>query len=277
MKLMFILVGIFFTNCFADVLNGKIIVEGSSALLPLTLAAKYNLKQAYPQLNIMTSGQGSSTGIQAVKTANADIAAVDWDASTEIENLNANPKLIAYPIAITPYATVVNLDVKIKSLNQSQLQGIFSGKYTNWKDVGGNDLPIVVINREQSYGSGTRLNYQIKALGNIEFMRNGENYKEVKSSVEMRTNVASIPGAIGYLDLAYIKNSYVKPIEFNNVAATEENIINGKYPIWSYGYYVTNGEPNNTMKQFIGYVQSSEFQHKTLPKMGYIPIDSIKK
>ena len=114
-------------------------------------------------------------------------------------------------------------------------------------------------------------------LGNIEFMRNGENYKEVKSSVEMRTNVASIPGAIGYLDLAYIKNSYVKPIEFNNVAATEENIINGKYPIWSYGYYVTNGEPNNTMKQFIGYVQSSEFQHKTLPKMGYIPIDSIKK
>ena len=69
----------------------------------------------------------------------------------------------------------------------------------------------------------------------------------------------------------------IKPIEFNNVAATEENIINGKYPIWSYGYYVTNGEPNNTMKQFIGYVQSSEFQHKTLPKMGYIPIDSIKK
>ena len=263
-----------FNASFAEGLSGKITVAGSSALLPLTLAAKKNLKDNNPNLEIAASGQGSTTGIQAVQNSSANIAAVDWDASKDLGSVKATPGLVAYKVALTPFATVVNPDVNVKSLTQTQLQGIFSGKYKNWKEVGGNELPIVVINR--SYGSGTRFNYQNKALANAEFMKSGDNYKEVKSSGEMLTNVATTPGAIGYLDLAYIKDGKVKAVEFNGVAATQENITKGKYPVWGYGYYMTNGEPSKPILDFIKYVQSSKFQKDTLPDMGFMPIDSIK-
>ena len=275
-KLLLAIAGsLLFNFTFADAMSDKIVVAGSSALLPLTLTAKKNLKEKNPQLEIDASGQGSATGLEALQNGSANIAAVDWDASKNFGDIKATSGLIPFKVALTPFATVVNPGVKVKSLTGTQLQGIFSGKIKNWKEVGGDDLAIVVINR--TYGSGTRFNYQAKALNNGQFMKDSDNYKEVKSSGEMLTNVATTPGAIGYLDLAYVKDGKVKALEYNGVAATEANIKNGKYPVWGYGYYMTKGEPSKTVKDFITYVQSAKFQKDTLPAVGFMPINSLKK
>ena len=257
----------------AESCGGSVTVAGSSALLPMTLSASKNLKKSHPELKVFASGQGSVTGLQALQKHSADIAAVDWDASKDFGGIKSTPGVVAYKVAVTPFATVVNPDVKINNLTTAQLQAIFSGKYHNWKEVGGNDLAIVVINR--SYGSGTRINYQNKALINAEFMKNGDNYKEVGSSGEMLTNVAGTPGSIGYLDLAYIKGDKVKAIAYNGIVATKQNVENGTYTIWGYGYYLTLGNASGVSKQFIDYVQSSKFQQETLPAMGFLPLNSL--
>ncbi|MGO0059387.1 phosphate ABC transporter substrate-binding protein [Brevibacillus fluminis] len=253
--------------------TGKVVVAGSTALLPLTKQAALEFKKLNPAVSIPASGAGSVTGPQSVQKGIADIGACDWDASTDVPGFKKFPGLVAHKVAVIPFATIVNKNVSVSNLTSEQLQGIFSGKITNWKEVGGDNAPIVVVNR--AFGSGTRVNYQIKALNNKEFMKSGANYKEVKSSGDMFTAVSTTPNAIGYIDLVYVKAD-VKALKFNGIDPTVDNVINKKYPIWAYGYYMTKGQPTGATKAFIDYVQSAAFQQGSLKKMKFIPIASMK-
>lgn len=241
-----------------DDLKGKITVNGSTALLPMTLQAAKEFQKLHPKVKIAASGKGSVTGPQAVKKGIADIGACDWDASIDVPGFKAFTGQVANKVAVIPFATFVNKSVKVDSLTTEQLKGIFSGKITNWKDVGGADEDIVVITR--SFGSGTRVNYQSKALDGGDIVKKEKNYKEVGSSGDMKTAVATTPNSIGYIDLTYITGSDVKALKHNGVEATTDNVINGKYKIWSYGYYMTKGQPTGATKEFIEYVQSKKFQ-----------------
>ena len=255
------------------VLKGKVVVNGSSALLPLTLQAAKEFKQANPGVMISASASSSIAGPQAVEKNAAQIGACDWDASKDVPGFKAFEGQIAHPIAVIPFATITHKDVKVNSLTTAQLQGIFSGSITNWKEVGGDDAEIIVVNR--AFGSGSRVNYQLKALNSAEFMKSGKNYKEVKSSGDMYTAVRSTPNSIGYIDLVYVKSD-VKALKYNNVEATPENVVNGKYPVWAYGYYMTIKNPDAATKAFIEYLQGNKFQQGTLKKMKFIPVSSMK-
>ncbi|RCX19835.1 phosphate ABC transporter substrate-binding protein (PhoT family) [Fontibacillus phaseoli] len=257
-----------------DDLKGKITVNGSTALLPLTLQAAKEFQKLHPKVKIAASGKGSVTGPQAVKKGIADIGACDWDASIDVPGFKAFDGQVANKVAVIPFATIVNKSVKVDNLTTEQLKGIYSGKITNWKDVGGEDEDIVVITR--SFGSGTRVNYQAKALGGGDIVKKEKNYKEVGSSGDMKTAVATTPNSIGYIDLTYISGSDFKAVKHDGVAATTENVINGKYKIWSYGYYMTKGEPTGATKAFIEYVQSKKFQESSLKKLKFIPISAMK-
>jgi len=254
-------------------LKGKIVINGSSALLPLTLQAAKEFKTLHPGVQISATASSSIAGPQAVAKGAAQIGACDWDASMDVPGFKAFKGQVAHKVAVIPFATIVHKDVKVENLTTAQLQGIFSGKITNWKEVGGADAEIIVINR--AFGSGTRVNYQIKALEDTEFMKSGKNYKEVKSSGDMFTAVKSTPNSIGYIDLVYVKDG-VKAVKLNNIEANADNIINGKYPVWAYGYYMTKGQPTGATKAFIEYLQSNKFQQGTLKKMNFIPISSMK-
>ncbi|MGD8188382.1 phosphate ABC transporter substrate-binding protein [Brevibacillus ginsengisoli] len=253
--------------------QGKVVVAGSTALLPLTLQASKEFKQKNPLVSISASGAGSVTGPQSVGKGIAQIGACDWDASTDVPGFKAFNGMVAHKVAVIPFATIVNKNVSVSNLTGAQLQEIFSGKITNWKQVGGSDAPIIVVNR--AFGSGTRVNYQVKALGGGQFMKSGANYKEVKSSGDMYTAVSTTPNSIGFIDLVYVKGD-VKALNFNGVAPTVENVIAKKYPIWSYGYFMTKGQPTGATKAFIDYVQSAQFQQGSLKKMKFIPITSMK-
>lgn len=257
-----------------DDLKGKITVNGSTALLPLTLQAAKEFQKLHPKVKIAASGKGSVTGPQAVKKGIAEIGACDWDASTNVPGFKAFDGQVANKVAVIPFATIVNKSVKVDSLTTEQLKGIYSGKIKNWKDVGGSDEDIVVITR--SFGSGTRVNYQIKALDGGDIVKKEKNYKEVGSSGDMKTAVATTPNSIGYIDLTYITGSDIKAVKHNGVEATTDNVINGKYKIWSYGYYMTKGQPTGATKEFIAYVQSKKFQESSLKKLKFIPISAMK-
>jgi phosphate transport system substrate-binding protein len=254
-------------------LNGNITINGSTALLPLSLQAAKEFKKLNPGVSIAASGKGSVTGPQAVKKGIADIGACDWDASTTVPGFTAFDGQIGNKVAVIPFAAVVNKNVTVNNLTTAQLQGIFTGKITNWKEVGGADADIVVINR--AFGSGTRVNFIMKALGGTDTVKKSSNYKEVGSSGDMKTNVKDTPNSIGYLDLVYV-NSDFKAISINDVAPTVDNVINGKYKVWAYGYYMTNGQPKGATKAFIEYVQSKDFQQGSLKKMKFIPIAAMK-
>ncbi|GGF59144.1 phosphate-binding protein [Paenibacillus albidus] len=257
----------------ADTLKGKITINGSTALLPLTLQAAKEFQKLHPKVKIAASGKGSVTGPQAVKKGIADIGAVDWDASTDVPGFKAFEGQVANKVAVIPFATIVNKNVGVDNLTTEQLKGIFSGKIKNWKEVGGADADIVVITR--AFGSGTRVNYQAKALDGGDIVKKEKNYKETGSSGDMKTAVATTPNAIGYIDLVYVSGD-VKAVKFNGVEATTNNVINGSYKIWAYGYYMTKGQPEGITKEFIKYVQSSKFQQGSLKKLKFIPISAMK-
>lgn len=256
-------------------LKGKLVVAGSSALLPMTQQASKEFKKLNPNVQIAASASSSIAGPQSVMKGSAQIGACDWDASKSVPGFDAFPELKAYKVAVIPFATVVNKNVEIKSLTQKQLQGIFNGKIQNWKEVGGQDAKIVVINRK--FGSGTRVNYQMKALGGEDFMKAGtnSNYKEVGSSGEMKTAVSTTPNSIGYIDLVYVSGN-MKALQFDGVDATTDNVIKGKYPVYGYGYYLTKGEATGAAKAFIEHVQSNKFQQGALKKMKFIPVSAMK-
>jgi phosphate transport system substrate-binding protein len=256
-------------------IKGKIVVAGSSALLPLTQQASKEFRKSNPGVSISASASSSIAGPQSVMKGSAQIGACDWDATQEVPGFKAFTELKAYKVAVIPFATVVNKNVDVKSLDMKQLQGIYSGKITNWKEVGGKEGEIIVINRK--FGSGTRVNYQQKALGGADFMKPGvsKNYKEVGSSGEMKTAVQTTPNAIGYIDLVYVGGD-MKAVGFEGVEATVENTIDGKYKIYGYGYYLTKGEATGATQAFIEYVKSQKFQMGSLKKMKFIPIDSMK-
>ncbi|OXS62767.1 phosphate ABC transporter substrate-binding protein [Cohnella sp. CIP 111063] len=257
----------------ASDLKGKIVINGSSALLPLTLQAANEFKKLHPKVKISASAAGSITGPQSVRKGIADIGAVDWDASQDVPGFKKFDGQVAHKVAIIPFAAVVNKNVKVDDLTTKQLQDIFSGKVTNWKDVGGEDADIIVVNR--AFGSGTRVNFQMKALQGTEFISKGSNYKEVKSSGDMKTAVETTPNAIGYIDLVYV-TSNMKALKINKIAPTEANVVNGTYKVWGYGYYMTKGKPDGATKAFIEYIQSAKFQNGSLKKLKFIPISALK-
>jgi len=258
----------------ASQVTGKVVVAGSSALLPLTQQAAKEFKKANPKVSISVSGTASIVGPQSVSKGSATIGACDWDATKPVPGFNAFKGLKAYPIAVIPFATIVHKSNPVKNLTTKQLQDIFAGKITNWKEVGGKDEPIIVINRV--HGSGTRVNYQMKALKGSAFMTKGENYKEVQSNGNMVQAVATTPNAIGYTDLAYIKGD-IKAVAYNGIAPTVQNVTSGKYPVWGYGYLLTKGEATGANKAFIQYIQSKKFQQGSLKKLKFIPITAMKK
>jgi phosphate transport system substrate-binding protein len=254
--------------------TGNLTITGSSALLPLMLQAKKEFNKANPRVKIAVSGISSIVGPQAVKRGTAQIGTCDWDSSVDVPGFKKFPGQVANKVAAIPFAFVTHKDNPVTNLTKQQLIAIYRGQITNWSEVGGNNAPIVVNNR--AFGSGTRVNIIAKAFdGATGLLSSGTNYVERSSTGAMKTGVESNVNAIGYMDLVYVSGN-VKAISFNGVAPTPANVINKSYPIWAFGYMMTQGQPTGTTKAFIDYVQSKKFQNGSVKSLKFIPIAAIK-
>lgn len=235
-----------------DTLSGSITAAGSTAMQPLVERAAARFMELHPNVTVTVQGGGSGTGLSQVANGAVDIGNSDVFAEEKLDEAQAK-ELVDHQVIAQGFAAIVNKDVQVDSLTKQQLIDIFTGKVTNWKDVGGQDLEIVVINRPTS--SGTRATFIAKALDGSEVVE-GNTLTEDSNGTVLAT-VAQQPGAISYLGLAYLDGS-VKALKIDGVEASVDNIVNGTYPVWSFGHMYTKGEPEDPVKSFLDFMASDE-------------------
>lgn len=251
----------------AEELTGSITAAGSSALKPLVDDAADAFNEKYPDVNITIDAGGSGEGLKQVSEGTVNIGNSDVEAAEKLDAAKA-AELVDHRVCVVTMAPIVNKSVTaggVKDLTTQQLTDIFTGKVTNWKEVGGADEAIVLVTRPES--SGTRATFKKYAIGGASEASNKS--METDDSGVLLKNVKDTKGAIGYVALSYlVSNPGVDTLSLNGVAPTLENTYAGKYPVWTYEHMYTKGEPDKTAKAFLEYIMSDEYGKK-MESLGY--------
>lgn len=243
-------------------LEGTVDIAGGTAHIPVMKEAAKRIMTLNPKIRITIAGGGSGVGVQKVGEGLVSIGNTGR-ALTEAEVTKYGLK--TFPFAIDGVAVAVNPQNKVDNLNTKQIQEIFAGKISNWKDVGGADSPIHLFTRDEA--SGTREVFWKKLLkkGAISKAAN-----LVASNGAMKVAIAQDPNAIGYLGIGHV-DATVKGLKLDGVQPTQENAQNGKYPVVRKLYMNTKGDSSGLVKAFVEYVQSPEGA-EIVKKSGYIPL-----
>ena len=255
----------------SDVFAQKI--KGSDTCLPLSQTEAENYMKKNSSTKITVTGGGSGVGISALMEGTTDIAMTSrkmkFDERIKLQEAKKNTKEVV--IAYDALAVVVHPSNKVTNLTREQLEGIFTGKIKNWKEVGGADMKIVAYSRETS--SGTYEFFKESVLKNKNYM-NG--ILSMPATGAIIQSVSQTKGAIGYVGLAYL-NKDVKAIHVSYDAGktyTEpsfENAKNKTYPIVRPLFYYYETKNESKVKPFIDYILSAEGQ-VTVKEVGYIPV-----
>jgi len=255
-------------------ITGSITASGSTALQPLAEEAAKSFQEKNIDATVTIQGGGSGTGLKDSAAGNVQIGNSDVFAEEKLPADQAK-LLVDHKVGVVGFAAVVNENVKVTNLTKVQLVDIFTGKIKNWKEVGGSDMGIVILNRPTS--SGTRATFKRYALGGKDEAQ-GTALTEDSSGAVSKTLKAT-PGSISYLASSFLNNATnkqgIKILQFGGVDMTPETITSGKYDIWSYEHMYTKGEATGITKNFIDYITGTEFK-ATVTKLGYIPITDMK-
>jgi phosphate transport system substrate-binding protein len=236
-----------------------ITVAGSTSVEPFAelLAEEYMLQ--HPYSHIYVQGGGSTAGIEAAITGAANIGMSSRNLT------NDEKKLYAVTIAKDAIAIIVHPKSPIDNLPLEQIREIFSGKITNWKELGGPNHPVDIVTREE--GSGTRESFQKFVMGK-EDISLGALVQDSNGAV--RQVISSDPNAIGYISLGLVNNQ-VKALRISGIQPNLTNVYSGKYTLVRPFLFVFDGEPVGEAKSFLDFVLSPQPQ-KLLLKEGLVPV-----
>jgi len=252
--------------------KGTAQVSGSSALQPLVNAAKEKFETAHKEISIEVSAGGSKKGLTDVAAGAVQIGDSDIFAPEDLKT-----QLVDHKVAVVGYAAMANkgpFDDKVSALTLADMAKIFTGEIKNWKQLGGGDQPIVVINR--SPNSGTRAVFGSIVLGGDKFIES----QTEDNSGQLVAKLKQTKGAISYLALSFADpelRTFGVKTDAGAVEASSAAITAGNYPVWSYEHMYTKGQPAGATKTFLDYMLSPEFQEQVLPNVkGFIPVTQMK-
>lgn len=240
-----------FAVSYAASLKGTIQIVGSTSVQPLAeeLAQAFTAKNK--NVKIFVQGGGSGAGIKAAMTGTADIGA----SSRELTSTETG--IVETVIAKDGIAIIVNKANSVANLSTEQLQKIYSGAVTNWKEVGGPDLKIQVVNREA--GSGTRGAFEEIVLAPAK-LTNTSNCLIQASTGAVQQTVVVTKEAIGYISLGSLDKTAVKALTIDGVECTEKNILSKEYKVQRPFLLLTKAAPTGVVKAFLDWILGPEGQ-----------------
>ncbi|MEN6410346.1 MAG: phosphate ABC transporter substrate-binding protein [Anaerolineaceae bacterium] len=253
--------------------------KGSDTIVNLALAWAEKYQDMHPEVSISVTGGGSGTGIAALISNTVDIANASRQIKPEeIKEAEANgvtPK--EFVIARDAIAVIVNPNNPVQHLSLQQISDIYTGKITNWSEVGGEDRPIVKLSRESNSGTHVYFLEAVIRLGNSKDKTIfSADTLLLPSSEGIISEVRDNPNAIGYDGLGYV-TADVKVIGVSGknggdyIMPSVESVNSGAYPIARDLYMYTNGEPKGAIKEYLDWSYSADAQ-KIVRELGFVPI-----
>lgn len=254
--------------------------KGSDTLVNLALAWAERYRGLHPNISIAVTGGGSGTGIAALINNTVDIANASRQMKEEeIAAAEANGITpIEYTVAIDALAIIVNPANPISQLTIDQLADIYTGRVTNWKELGGNDEPIVLLSRETN--SGTHV-YFLE-----EVVRKGDSDNKdifapqtllMPSSVGITSELRRNPNAIGYDGFGYVDPAHEKLVaiapdaDSPYIVPSVETGADGSYPIARGLFMYTAGEPTGAIRDYLDWILGPEGQ-TIVAELGFVPL-----
>ena len=256
-----LLTAVFGAGCISTEDTETISIAGSTTVLPVAQAAAEEYMNQHSNADIQVSGGGSGVGATSVIGGTADIGMLSRDLKASEKEGNTLKEFVVGKDGI---ALVGHPSNTVADLSLEQVKAIYQGTITNWKEVGGADLEIVLIGRDSS--SGTREFFTEFVLDKEDAAKE---MQELNSNGAVAQAVSITPGAIGYVSLEYVDDS-LKAFSIAGVAPTVDNVISGVYEINRPLLMVTNGEPEGLAADYLAFILSEEGQ-QILKDSGFIP------
>lgn len=254
--------------------------KGSDTLVNVALAWAEAYREVDPSVSIAVTGGGSGTGIAALINGTVDIAnasrAMNQD---EINQAQANGiEPVEHVVAIDALAVIVNLENPVSKLTIGQLADMYTGRITNWQEVGGSDAPIVLLSRETNSGTHVYFLEEVVRQGSSE---NSDIFAPqtllMPSSVGITSEIRRNPNAIGYDGLGYVDTEHEKVIAIASdsdsafVLPTVATASAGDYPLSRNLFMYTAGEPAGVVAEYLGWILSADGQ-AIVAQLGFVPL-----
>jgi len=255
------------TPAFAQ--TGKIVIDGSTTVGPIAKAFAEYYMSKNPGVNITVSESGSGNGAKSLINGTCDIA--DMSRFMKDEEFKAAVAKGVYPvgavIAIDGLAIVVHPSSPIGGLTIDQIRDIYMGKITNWKELGGPNVGIVLISRDTN--SGTYESFELLVMNKQKISDKAE---YVGSSGAIRARVQGTPAAIGYVGLGFVDKT-VKVLTVNDVYPDNATVTSGEYPIARPLFMFTNGHPKmgSRLYSFLNLYLTQKGQ-QIIEEIGFVPV-----
>jgi phosphate transport system substrate-binding protein len=249
----------------AACVTGTATTSGSTALQPLAQKAAELYAAKCPGATVTVSGGGSSTGLANVAAGTSDIGDSDVPV-TDAPTINASA-LTDHQVAIVAFAIIVNPKTTVTNLTLKQAQDVFSGKVTNWKGVGGADLPVTLIERKP--GSGTRLTFDKTIMrGTPESTTPASTQDSTQLVVQ---GVTGADGGVSYVSLASA-NPSVTVLSIDGVKPGADSVKAGTYPFFSHEHMYTKGAGSALAQSYIASILTDTVQTGTVTTLGFLPL-----
>ncbi|HSA84812.1 MAG TPA: phosphate ABC transporter substrate-binding protein [Nitrospira sp.] len=249
----------------SDQLSGKLVITGASTLAPLIAEIGKRFETLHPGVRVDVQTGGSSRGVADARQGLADIGMVSRAVKDEEKDLHA------FPVARDGVGIILHKENPVQALTDAQVVAIYTGKITNWKDAGGKDAPITVVNKAEGRSTLEVFLHYFK-------MKNSE----VKAQVVIGDNeqgVKTVAGnrhAIGYVSIGTAEYDEsqgvpIKLLSVGGVAASTETVRNGTFPLSRPLHIVTRTPPVGLTKVFIEYAQSKAV-HDIITQQYFVPL-----